>query len=223
MKRTDRGFDTGQPGRDAAAKGPLQVEPLAPQGRRTHRFGLPLFLGLVVVIALVAMTSRFAAYFAEPTGIAGTTGSPTPHPLIAWVDTTVAAPAPLDSLPLTSQVRVRSVRTTIVRGYYFSQGAAGHFTVDLTNTTGASIPLSPCPTYRIFVIPDDGRAPERYLNCAAIQAAVGLELSDGQTVSLDMVFTPTVADPVGPQQLEWSWQSPSGYQAVALRNVYITP
>lgn len=216
MKRTDRGLETEILERDAASQGPLKIEPLALQGRKTRRFGLPLFFGIVVVIAVLAMTSRFAAYFAGPTS------SPTSSAPIPWIDTTVAPTTPLDSQPAPSQGRVLSLDAAIPGANgYFAHGTAGDFTLELTNTTGQPMALTPCPTYRIFVIPDDGLAPERMLNCAAIQAAVGPELADGQTMSLAMVFTPTEADPVGNQQLEWVWDSPTGYQSVALYNVYI--
>jgi hypothetical protein len=217
----DRGFEEASPERDPAAKGPLFIEPLAPRDRTTRRFGLPLFFGIIAVIALLAMVTRFTAYFA------GAAASPTEPTPIAWISALVtpsdlASPTP--GGPDGSQARVVSLLAEIPDdGYIFYRGAPGHFSVTITNTTGAPVSFTPCPTYRIFLVPDQGTAPERLLNCAGVAAAAGTKLQDGQAITLDMVYTPASTDPTGDQQLEWVWQSPSGYQALALVGVYIAP
>jgi hypothetical protein len=215
------GFEAANPERDAASKGPLFIEPLAPRDRTTRRIGLPIFFGAIAVIAMLAILTRFGAYFA------GASAAPTTPAPIAWISAVVtpsdlATPAP--SGPQASEVRVVSLDAAIPdRGYVFHVGVAGHFTLTLSNQTGAPVSLTPCPTYRIFLVPDDGSAPDRLLNCAGIVAAAGSRLDDGEQITLDMAYTPATTDPVGNQQLEWVWQTPAGYQALALVGVYIAP
>jgi hypothetical protein len=221
----DHGFDSVAGERDPAAQGPLRIEPLGRQGGKGRRYGLQLAIAGVVVIAMLAMVSRFTAYFA-PGPTASPSTSPNPSPGIAWIPATAdpTLSSSDTSVPQASQALVKSIQADIPAGaYYWSRGTDNHFTVNLTNTSGAPITLSPCPTYRMFIVPDDGLAPIRLLNCPGIESLIGQVLDDGQTISLDMVFRPTTADPLDGQQLEWVWQSPTGYQALALVSVYIGP
>lgn len=99
-------------------------------------------------------------------------------------------------------------------------GTENHFTLNLTNTSPVNVDMFPCPAYRMYITGTDrNAAPLRLLNCAAI----GDTIQPGQTVSLDMVYTPTLNDPLGPnQQLVWEWVNPNTIQATTTAGVYIS-
>jgi hypothetical protein len=237
MKRwRDRGSIEPGADRDAPAIGPLEIEPLATRGRRL-RFGVPITIGLVVLITGFA----FAGKYIERFNLGGEEVTPAPPTPIAWIDTTVEpgaspsppvigpsesqaaseTPAPSGSAgasPSAARVRIIRVEATPV-SYYWLRTQPNHFTITLTNTSGGPFPLDPCPTYRMYILnPGAPEGPDRLLNCAAI----GGFIASGQSVSLDMEFDITASDPGGYQVIAWKLVSPPGYQAFAtLTNVFI--
>jgi hypothetical protein len=217
----ERDYDPDRDARDEAPHGPLPVEPIATRGNRA-RYGLPVLIVAFVIVAwLVAMISHYVAFFSEPPE------TPPPPTAITWVDTTVA-PGALPSLTpavslgpgqATPSPPVQSIRAVIQpSSYYWSRGTPNHFALELTNTSPVRIPMKPCPAYRMYLAGTDASAaPLRLLNCAAI----GPTLEVGQSISLDMVYTPTTSDPLGSQTLGWWWVTPDTIQAVATINVFI--
>jgi hypothetical protein len=206
--------------RDAPAVGPLQVEPLATRGRRL-RYAVPIAVGVVLLVTALAFVGKYI----EAMNLSATASPPTPTP-IAWIDTiagpTSSATPAATSIPgaSASQPRVLTIRAEAsASDLYWTKMQPNHFTITLTNTTGSAFPLDPCPTYRMYVLnPGASEGPTRVLNCAA----VGTMLDPGQSVSLDMAFTPTQSTPSGYQLIAWKLVSPSGYQAFAtLKNVFI--
>lgn len=225
MKRgRDRDIDEGRTDRDAPAQGPLRVESLGTRGRRL-RLGLPIVIGLIVAITVIAFAGKYVARFGA--GSEQTPALPTP---ITWIDTTAdpsASPAPT-AVASSSAGLIRTINAdATAASLYWYRGQANHFTITLTNKSGGPIPLDPCPTYRMYVLnPGAPEGPDRLLNCEAI----GNVLAPGQTVSLDMAFTLSKSssegyrDPGGYQVIAWRWVSPAGYQANAtLKNIFIQP
>jgi hypothetical protein len=249
VKRSrERDNDPDQDKRDEKPQGPLWVEPIAPPRSDRQRYGLPALIGVFVALALVvAMITRFVNYFTEPAA----TPSPTLATPIAWVDTTfvppptngpsaVPLPLPSDSTlpsasygPATSTpsgsptpaatpshpvTSLRASIDSIWATWYL--GTENHFTLNLTNTSPVDVDMSPCPAYRMYITGTNrDAAPLRLLNCAAL----GATIQPGQTISLDMVYTPTVNDPRGPnQQLVWEWVSPNTIQATTTAGVNIS-
>ncbi len=225
MKRwRERGYDPDQDDRDETAHGPLRVEPID-QRSASARYGLPAAAAAFVLVALlVAMVGPYVTYFMGP---AATPALPTP---IAWVNTTASPtaatdptpdPLPVPGQPTPTPVRRISIAATIqVTNYYWPRGTANHFTVQLTNRTPGAISLNPCPAYRMYTATANKfETALRLLNCAAI----GQTLQSGQSVDLDMVYTPTVSDALGDQTLVWSWETPDAVQAIATGNAYIVP
>jgi hypothetical protein len=121
---------------------------------------------------------------------------------------------------ITPSIPVTSMRASIdpISGYWYL-GTENHFTLNLINTSPVNVDMSPCPAYRMYITGTDrNAAPLRLLNCAAI----GPTIQPRQTVLLDMVYTPTVNDPLGPdQQLVWEWVSPNTIQATTTAGVSI--
>lgn len=230
MKRwLDRGFDPDKETLDRAPMEPVRVEPLEAASRRTS-YMLPAVLAALFVLALgAAMLTHFGVFSSGPTP-EPTLPAPTP---IAWVDTT-AAPATEEPSGLPSDGPVwggpggssspeapillrASLRTD---ANLWSRGTPSHFTLDLTNTTATFIPMSPCPTYRMYLTGiDNSTAPLRLLNCAAI----GPMLLPNQTISLDMVYTPGTDDPLTGERLVWQLVTPDTIQAIATLDVSIGP
>ncbi len=231
MKRwPDRDAVEPEADRDAPAQGPLPVEPLSARGRRL-RYALPIAIGAIVLVTGVAFVGKYVDQFRRSAAEV-TPAPPTP---ISWIDTTVAPTAspastasPADS-PSASVVdspasapsdgRVRTVRVQMTTSMYWYRHEANHFTVTLTNTSGAPMPLDPCPTYRTYIFnPNAPEGPTRVLNCAAI----GAVLAPGQSVSLDMQLSISRDDPGGYQLIAWKLVSPPGFQAFGtLKNVFI--
>jgi hypothetical protein len=217
----ERDYDPDQDARDEAPHGPLSVEPIATRSNRA-KYGLPVLIVAFVIVAwVVATVSSFVAFFSGPVE------TPPPPTPIAWVDTTVG-PAGFPSLTpavslgpgqATPSPPVRSIRAVISpRSYYWYRGTPNHFTLELTNTSQVPISMRPCPAYRMYLAGTDASAaPLRLLNCAAI----GPTLEAGQSISLDMVYTPTTSDPLGSQTLGWWWVTPDTIQAVATITVFI--
>ena len=230
MKRwLDRGFDPDKEMLDKGQMEPVRVEPLKAASRGPS-YALPVLLAALFVLALGAATlTHFGAFSSSPTP-GPTLATPTP---IAWIDTT-AAPATdepsgfpssgpvwglgaASSSPEAPILLRASLRTD---ANLWSRGTPSHFTLDLTNPTPTLIPMSPCPTYRMYLTGiDNSTAPLRLLNCAAI----GPMLLPGQTISLDMVYTPRMDDPLTGERLVWQWVTPDTIQAIAALDVSIGP
>jgi hypothetical protein len=215
----DRGFDPDKETRDTGPTEPVRVEPLEAGRERPSYVLLPVLLAALFVIALgAAMVSHFGVFSSSPT-VEPTLPTPTP---IAWVDTTAgptesARPDGASSNPQAPLLLRASIRTD---GNLWSRGRPSHFTLDLTNPTATPVSRSPCPTYRMYLTGiDNSTAPVRLLNCAAI----GPELPPGQTVSLDMVYTPATDDPLTGEKLVWQWTTPDTIQAIATLDVSIGP
>ena len=230
MKRwLERGFD---PDEDALDKGPVEpvrVEPLeAGGGQRSHT--LPILLAAVVVLAL-------GAALAGHLGVLS--GSPTPEPTlaataIAWVDTTAApataGPSGADvtgpasggtdtaSAGPLGPISLRASLSAITNLWH--RGTPSHFTLDLTNPSASAVSMSPCPTYRMYLTGiDNSTAPLRLLNCPAIGPAI----QPGQTILLDMIYTPAMDDPLTGEKLVWQLVTPDTIEAIATLDVSIGP
>jgi hypothetical protein len=147
---------------------------------------------------------------ASPSASAVRSAGPSAQAAGSSITPAVATP----SLQVTS---IWAVIDSITNAWYL--GAENHFTLNLANTSPLAVSMSPCPVYRIYILgTDPNAAPLRLLNCAAIGDAI----KPGQTVSLDMVYTPTLNDPLGPQQqLVWEWVSPNTIQAVTAATIDI--
>ena len=219
MKRwLERGFDPDKETLDKGPIEPVRVEPLEASSRRPS-YALPVILAALFVLALGAATlTHFGVFSSSPTPVP-TLPKPTP---IAWVDVTVAPASPSDagvasSSPEAPLLLRASLRTD---ANLWSRGTPSHFTLDLTNPTATFIPMSPCPTYRMYLTGiDNSTAPLRQLNCAAI----GPMLPPYQTISLDMVYTPAMDDPLTGERLVWQWVTPDTIQAIATLDVSIGP
>ncbi len=225
MKRwLDRGFDPDRDGPEKAPVEPVRVEPLE-LGRERSSLAWPAVIAVLVVLALAAaMVNHFTS---EPP--APTSNPPAPTP-IAWVDTT-AAPAPGagpgETIPDGRAAAPSSPPAPIIlrasiemESTLWNRGRSNHFTLDLTNPTATVIAMSPCPVYRMYLSGiDNSTAPARLLNCPAI----GPELLPGQSISLDMVYTPGMDYPTETEQLVWQWVSPGAIEAIAIHAVSIEP
>jgi hypothetical protein len=223
MKRwRDGGFDQdGERARRAAeTAGPLVVQAVAPQGRG-RRFGLPLATAAAVLIILLAIASRYAAYFSQPTP------TPAPPTAIAWIDVT-ARPTPLATpastlnpeatpgeptpaaTPTPIPTRLPFVDASpAFRAFLFAPGDAIHFTVTLANASGADISLDPCPTYTMYLVGDTSPHPSWLLNCAA----AGGVFEAGESLSFAMTFVVPSGTEPGENTLVWRMQT--GFQAQA--------
>lgn len=248
----ERDYDPNQDQRDEPSQGPLWVEPIAvPRNSDRARYGLPALIAAFVVAALVvAMITRYVTYFggsepsltpappspiawvnttvppaslATPTAVASASFAPSGSRSISASPSAAASPSASGSASAAVALpshQVRSIRASIqpVTDVWYL-GTENHFTVELTNTSAAPVLMSPCPVYRMYITGTDPTAATlRLLNCAAI----GEILDPGQTVSMDMVYTPVSGDPRGPnQQLVWQWVSPDDIQATSTTTVYI--
>jgi hypothetical protein len=210
----ERELDPDQDRPDQEAQGPLWVEPIA-RRRKGARYGLPIAVVAFVLVAfLVAMGSRYIAYFS-----ASPAPSITPSP-ITWIDTIVTPTPDSGVTEPTAATRISVAARIDLPFQYMYQNASNHFTMELTNKFDSGIPLRPCPTYIIYLAgTDKSLAAERILNCAAI----GTMLEPGRTVKLDMVYVPRDDDPIQNQTLVWEWVSPSTYRAAATVSVVIQP
>ena len=228
-RRLERGFD---PDKDTLDKGPVEpvrVEPLE-AGPERAAFTLPVLLAALVVLALgAALAGHFGVFSSSPTP------EPTPAAAtpIAWVDT-AAAPAterptetdssgpvwggPSASASPLGPVGLRASLSTISNLWH--RGTPSHFTLDLTNSTAAAVSMNPCPTYRMYLTGiDNSTAPLRLLNCSAI----GPDLLPGQTISLDMIYTPAPDDPLTGEKLVWQLVTPDTIEAIGTLDVSIGP
>jgi hypothetical protein len=214
----DRGFDPDKEMLDKGPIEPVRVEPLEASSERPS-YPLPALLAALFVLALGAATlTHFGVFSSSPTP-EPTLPKPTP---IAWVDTTAAPPSPLESGAASSSPEPPILLRASLRtdANLWSRGTPSHFTLDLTNPTASLIPMSPCPTYRMYLTGiDNSTAPLRLLNCAAI----GPMLLPDQTISLDMVYTPAMDDPLTGERLVWQWMTPDTIQAIATLDVSIGP
>ena len=223
MKRwLDRGFDPEAETRDHEPIEPVRVERIE-QTRDRQSYGPPILIGGLAALALgAALLGHFGAFSSSP---APEPSMPAATP-IAWVDVTAApttSAAPTDEASaaaspsdLAAPLVLRTLLSTDSNLWH--RGAANHFTVQLTNTTAAAIPLSPCPAYRMYLTGlDSGTAPIRLLNCNAL----GWELLPGETIAMDMVYTPALGDPIDAGQLVWQWMSPDSVQAIATLDISI--
>jgi hypothetical protein len=228
----DRGFDPEAEAKDLEPTDPVRVERIE-QMRNRRSYGLPILIGGLAALALgAALLGHFGAFSSAP---APEPSTPLATP-IAWVDAT-AAPTPSASPTAeasagetssneatsasspsgpTTPLVVRALLSTDSNLWH--RGEANHFTVQLTNATAAAIPLSPCPAYRMYLTGlDSGTAPIRLLNCNAL----GWEFLPGETLLMDMVYTPALDDPIDAGQLVWQWMSPDWVQAIATLDVSI--
>ena len=213
MKRgTDWGDNSDLNARDEEPQGPLAVERLTPQDRR-RQFGWRVPAGLLVTIALVALATRAVDWYETSTQIVP--AAPTP---ISWVNAIVspatgsaelATQAPSGQTAQPSQIQ--SVTAEVITyKLFWTAGEPNHFTVQVTNTTSEPIPLTPCPTYSMYVLGTPANlATVRAMNCAEM----GLTFEPGETMALDMIYTPSSTDPLGLQTIEW--EAVSGFRATA--------
>jgi hypothetical protein len=188
--------------RDEQPQGPMVVERLTPQDRH-RQFSWRVPAALFVAVALLALAGRAADWYEAYTRVIPV--APTP---IAWVNAIVSpgpsgeAVAPSNLPAITAEANVDS--------FFWTAGAPNHFTLRVTNTSSAPIPLTPCPTYAMFVVGTPANlATVRALNCADI----GATFAPGETLALDMIYTPAATDPRGFQSVEW--QAVSGFRATA--------
>jgi hypothetical protein len=225
MKRwRDGGFEDEERARPEVEGGPLVVQAVAPEGRG-RRFGLPLAIAAAVLIILVAIASRYAAYFNEPTP------TPAPPTAIAWIDVT-APPTPLGTpaptlgpgntpgeptpAPTPARTPLPFVDASAAfRAFLFAPGDEIDFTVTLVNASGADIALEPCPTYTMYLVGDTAPHPSWLLNCAAVGRV--FEAGDGLRFAMTFVV-PNAAEP-GENTLVWQMQT--GFQAQASLTVQI--
>jgi len=190
--------------RDEAAQGPLDIEPLAPQDR--HRpVGWRTVAGLLVAVTLVALAGRALDSY-EAAGRVPL-ASPTPIP---WVNAIVPPASAAESGPAALGPVPSVTAEVIMHHLFWTAGQPNHFTVQVTNTTSQAIPLTPCPTYAMYVLGTPANlATVRTINCDALNSTFGA----GESISLDMVYTPSATDPIGFQSIEWN--ALSGFQATA--------
>ena len=184
--------------RDEEPQGPIEVGPLTPQDRH-RQFGWRVPVGLFVAIALLALAGHALDLYETSTRVV----PPAPTP-IAWVNAIVSpSGAGSNSIPSVAA-------EAITHSVFWTAGEPNHFTVQLTNTTSAAIPLTPCPTYSMYVLGTPANlATVRAMNCADM----GSIFQPGETLTLDMVYTPTATDPLGFESLVW--RSSSGFLATA--------
>ena len=183
----------------------MAVERLTPQDRH-RQFSWRVPAALFLAVALLALAGRAADWYGTFTRVVPV--SPTP---IAWVNA-IVSPGP--SAPNRAAAGASNLPTVtaeaIVDSFFWTAGSPNHFTLRMTNTSSAPIPLTPCPTYSMFVIGTPANlATVRALNCADI----GATFAPGETLALDMVYTPSATDPRGFQSLEWL--ALSGFRATA--------
>ena len=209
MKRgTDWGTDSDIDVRDGEPKGPLATERVKPQDRH-RQFGWRLPVGLLGAIALLAVAGHAQDLHVTSTHVV----FPTPTP-ISWVNA-VVLPAPALSAAaglagtLPSSLPAVEAEATI-DSFFWTAGKPNHFTIQVRNTSSAAIPLTPCPTYAMFISGTSADlATIRAMNCGEM----GSTFAPGQTLTLDMVYTPSATDPLGFQKVQW--QAVSGFQATA--------
>ncbi|HEX7543775.1 MAG TPA: hypothetical protein VF361_03145 [Candidatus Limnocylindrales bacterium] len=214
MKRgTDRGDSSALNARDEEPQGPLAIERLTSQGRH-RQFGWRFPVGLFVTIALVALAGRAVAWRETSTEVVP--AGPTP---ISWVNAIVPSedrPVGLTTYAAGGQSVVPIVLQSVAveaipDSLFWTAEQPNHFTVRVTNTTSQPILLTPCPTYRMYVLGTSASlATVRTINCADIGSTFG----PGQVISLDMVYMPSGTDPRGFQTI--TWEAISGFAGTAL-------
>lgn len=249
----ERDNDPDHDKRDERPQGPLWVESIAPPRSGRQRYGLPVLIGVFVALTIVvAMVTRFVNYFTEPaasptptlatpiawvdtTFVPPPTNGPSALPAASPTASGSTDPSSSASAGPSASTATGSITYAVITPSHpvtslrasidpiwatWYLGTENHFTLNLTNTSPVDVDMSPCPAYRMYITGTNrDAAPLRLLNCAAI----GDTIQPGQTVSLDMVYTPTVNDPRGPnQQLVWEWVSPNTIQATTTAGVYIS-
>jgi hypothetical protein len=205
---TDWGIGSDIDVRDEESRGPLATEPVRPQDRH-RQFGWRVPVGLLVMIALLALAGHAQDLHQTSTHFV----APTPSP-IPWVNA-VVSPAPAGSaetgLASGSPSSLPAVAAqAIIDSFFWTAGKPNHFTIQVTNTSSAAIPLMPCPTYAMFISGTPANlATIRAMNCAEM----GSTFAPGETLALDMFYTPSATDPLGFHIIEW--QAISGFRATA--------
>lgn len=183
-----------------AERAPLVVQSLAPRGHG-RRLILPLAIGGVALLFVLATAGRYLDYFGGGQSTPATPATPSP---IAWLDATAPGrPAGPTASPGASLAPVVAVRADY-RSYLLLPGAQIRFVVRLTNTSGRSLTLDPCPTYRIYVPGSSAQEPERPLNCTAAPTT----FLQGESLSFEMLYT--VPSDVGPGEQLLIWELTSG-------------
>jgi len=191
--------------RAEAERAPLTVQSLAPKGHG-RRLILPLAIGGVALLFVLATAGRYLDYFGAEQGTPATPAPPTP---IAWLDATASSrPAGPTASPGASLAPVVAVQADY-QSYLLLPGAQIRFVVRLTNTSGRSVTLDPCPTYRTYVPGSSAREPERPLNCAAAPTT----FLQGESLSFEMLYT--VPPDVGPGKQLLIWELTSGLRGTA--------
>ncbi len=194
--------------RDEQAEGPMAVERITPRDRH-RQFSWRVPAALFAAVALLALAGRAADWYGAYTSVSPVI--PTP---ITWVDAIVPTGASGPSEPTGAAATPGTLPAVaaeaIVDSFFWTAGAPNHFSLRLTNTSSIPVALTPCPTYVMFVVgtPAD-LATIRFLNCADM----GATFAPGETLVLDMAYTPSATDPTGFQSLEW--QALSGFRATA--------
>ncbi len=224
-RRLDHGFDLDSETRAEEPIEAVQVEPLeAGPARRTYT--APLVIGGLVVLALGAAIFGNMGYFVGTVTPEPTLLAPTPIP---WVDTTAAptnSAEPGQTDPEPGSTAATPARPLTLRGRLTAdsvlvhRGVPARFTLTLTNPNYAPISMAPCPAYRMYIASiDNSTAPIRLLNCAAI----GPELIPNGTITLEMIYTPTMDAPLTGLKLVWQLESPDNVQALATVDISIGP
>jgi hypothetical protein len=191
--------------RAEAERAPLAVQSLAPKGHGRSLI-LPLAIGGVALLFVLATAGRYLDYFGAEQGTPATPAPPTP---ITWLDATASSrPAGPTASPGASLAPVVAVQADY-QSYLLLPGAQIRFVVRLTNTSGRSVTLDPCPTYRTYVPGSSAREPERPLNCAAAPAT----FLQGESLSFEMLYT--VPPDVGPGKQLLIWELTSGLRGNA--------
>ena len=205
MKRAqDRAGGSDLDVRDEQPQVPMPVERLAPQDRH-RQFSWRVPAALFVAVALLALAGRAADWYGAYTRVVPV--APTP---IAWVNAIVPPEPGPTGAAVTPRELPAVTAEAVVDSFFWTAGEPNHFTLRVTNTSPAPIPLTPCPTYSMFVIGTPANlATVRALNCADI----GATFAPGETLALDMVYTPSATDPRGFQSVEWL--ALSGFRATA--------
>jgi hypothetical protein len=186
--------------REEAQSSPLVVQSLAPRGGR-RGLVLPLAIALVLAMFVLVMAGRYLAYFAPESEPA----SPSAATPIAWLDATAGPLAPTPTpdpsvTPGAAQTQSPVVRAEIAyQSYLVAPGDSIRFVVELTNTSGRTLALEPCPTYRIYVAGSSALEPDRPLNCAAAPTT----FYQGDTLRFEMLYTIPADVSPGDQLLVW--------------------
>ena len=227
MKRwLDRGFDPDSETRDGEPIEPVRVEPID-AGPERGSYLLPVFLSGIAALVLGAAVVGHLGVFTNTPTAEPTRPAPT---AIAWIDTTAPAPAastePSETAlgpgsgPASFAAPLKLDASLTAASVLVHRSTPAHFTLYLANRNAGPIPLSPCPTYRMYITGiDNSAAPIRLLNCAAI----GPALMPDETLTFDMVYTPASDAPLTGLTLVWQLETPDAVQALASVDISVGP